>query len=64
LRWSGNFSATSIVTLTYRASVTETTARPITNVAQIDTVSLGVLTRSATLVANGQAVYLPMLLKN
>ena len=60
LRWSGSLSITSIVTLTYRATVTETAARPITNVVQIN----GALTRSAAIISNGQAQYLPLILKN
>jgi uncharacterized repeat protein (TIGR01451 family) len=63
LRWSGTLSATPYVTLTYRALVTETLTRLITNVAQVDAGSAGALSLSTAIVTNGQAIYLPVIMK-
>jgi hypothetical protein len=56
-------SATPYVTLTYRALVTETLTRLITNVAQVDAGSAGALSLSTAIVTNGQAIYLPVIMK-
>ena len=64
LRWSGTLSTTPGVTLTYRVLVTETLARAITNLAQIDAGSAGILHRSATVMVNARTIYLPWVMRN
>jgi uncharacterized repeat protein (TIGR01451 family) len=63
LRWSGLLSSTPVVTLTYRVSVTEPSPRSISNSAMIDAGWAGLLTRSTTIIANGQDLYLPLVIK-
>jgi uncharacterized repeat protein (TIGR01451 family) len=60
LRWSGSLSQTPTVTITYAAIVNETNARVLTNTAIIDAGPAGQWLRSATIVVNGYAVYLPI----
>lgn len=63
LRWSGAMSHTPAVTLTYAVTVAETAPRLISNTVTVDAGAAGLLTRSATIVANGYAVYLPVVLR-
>ncbi|MFZ6026283.1 MAG: glycoside hydrolase family 44 protein [Chloroflexota bacterium] len=59
LRWSG-LPVASPVTLHYAVTVTTTAAGPITNVVRITYAGQPPLVRSATIVANGALVYLPV----
>ena len=61
--WHGSFSSTSAITLTFRATVTETAIRLITNTVMIDTGPTGRLERDAVVIANGRAVYLPLVIR-
>lgn len=63
--WSGAMSTISIITFTYAATVTVPagTARTVVNTAVLDDGISVALTRSATLVVNGQSVYLPLILR-
>lgn len=60
LHWSGEIGGTPIVTLTYVVTVTEASARAISNMVALDIEAGGVLTRTATVVANGHVGYLPL----
>jgi uncharacterized repeat protein (TIGR01451 family) len=64
LLWSGAISQTPTVTITYAVTITESSARLITNTAHIDAGQAGTLARSATIVANGLSVYLPLVLRS
>jgi uncharacterized repeat protein (TIGR01451 family) len=64
LCWWGALSDTPVVTLTYAVTVAEASGRLVSNTVTIDAGSAGVLTRSATVVVNGQAVYLPLVLRD
>jgi uncharacterized repeat protein (TIGR01451 family) len=61
LRWSGVISDTPIVTLTYAVTVTAAGTQVISNTAVIDAGSFGVSQRRAVIVANGYAVFLPLI---
>lgn len=63
LAWSGTLTPTPIITLTYAVTVTETSPRFISNTVTIDAGPAGSLTRSTTIVANGHALYLPLVLR-
>jgi uncharacterized repeat protein (TIGR01451 family) len=65
LRWSGVISDASKVIVTYAVTVSVPTSaiQPIHNTVTINVEPVGVLTRTATVIANGQAVYLPTILK-
>lgn len=64
LRWSGMLSDTTLVTVTYEVTVTETSPRAITNDVIMDAGSAGTYTCSATIIANGYTVPLPLVLRN
>ena len=64
LHWSGVLSRTPAVTLTYAVTVTEVEARPISNVVNLDAGTAGLLTRSATIVANGYIIHLPFVARS
>jgi uncharacterized repeat protein (TIGR01451 family) len=65
LRWWGGLSDTTAVTLSYATtvSVTADSSQYIRNLATIHAASSGTITRTAAIVANGRAVYLPLVLK-
>jgi uncharacterized repeat protein (TIGR01451 family) len=67
LRWSGVLSSTPAVTVTYAVTVSlpggTAQIQRISNVATISAEPIGVFTRTATIIANGRAVYLPIILK-
>ena|GEM_PF-1594787 len=65
LRWSGVLSNTPVVTITYATTVIvpASTIRVIKNTVTISAEPIGVFTRTATVIANGQAMYLPLTLK-
>jgi uncharacterized repeat protein (TIGR01451 family) len=63
LRWTGALDPTPVVTLTYRVTVTASSAQMISNTVTIDAGTAGTLGRSAVIVANRQAVYLPITLR-
>jgi uncharacterized repeat protein (TIGR01451 family) len=63
LTWSGILTPTPIFTLTYAVTVTETSARFISNTVTIGAGSAGSLTRIATVTANGHVLYLPFALR-
>ncbi len=63
LRWSGDMSATAAVTVTYAATVSADTARPVKNTAKIKPSSADGTNRSATIIINGGAVYIPVIAK-
>jgi uncharacterized repeat protein (TIGR01451 family) len=61
LRWSGDMSTASTVTITYASTVTAGGVQVITNNAQISAVATGPLLRSTTVIANGLSLYLPLI---
>ncbi len=63
LRWSGAMNHTPAVTLTYAVTVVETAPRLISNTVTVDAGAAGLLTRTATIVVNGYAVYLPVAMR-
>jgi uncharacterized repeat protein (TIGR01451 family) len=63
LTWSGVLTPAPVITLTYAVTVTETSARLISNTATIHAGPAGTLTQSATVVANGRELYLPRVLR-
>ncbi|MGD2143667.1 MAG: hypothetical protein PVF54_04225, partial [Anaerolineae bacterium] len=67
LRWSGTLSETPSVRVTYAVTVSlpdgPTQVKPIRNVATIGAEPIGVLTRTATIIVNGKAIYLPVIFK-
>lgn len=65
LRWSGVLSDTSVVTLTYAATVTvpPDTAQYISNTVTISAEPVGTITRVAAIIANGRANHLPIIVK-
>ncbi|MCS7177795.1 MAG: DUF11 domain-containing protein, partial [Anaerolineae bacterium] len=66
LRWRGVLSPTRAVTVTYRITVTAPAGvgRFISNTATIAAPPLVSLTRTATVIVNGYAVYLPVVMRN
>jgi uncharacterized repeat protein (TIGR01451 family) len=60
LHWAGVLSSTPAVTITYAVTVAETGARLISNTATLDAGSAGLVSRTAAIVINGYAVYLPL----
>ena len=56
-------SSTPAVTLTYAVTVTEAGTRLISNTVTLNTGAAGLLTRTATIVANGHVVLLPLVTK-
>jgi len=67
LRWSGVLASTPAVTLTYAVTVSlpggTAQIQRISNVVTISAEPIGVITRTATIIANGRAVYLPIVLR-
>jgi len=61
LRWSGVITDAPIVTLTYAVTVTAAGTQVISNTAVIDAGTFGLLQRHAVIVANGYAVFLPLI---
>ena len=64
LRWSGVLSSTPTVTITYAITVAEMSTRFISNTVTISADPIGVIIRTATVIANGRAVYLPIVLRD
>jgi len=64
IHWSGVLSDTSDAIITYAVKVTTKETQVIPNVATIDATPIGVYTRTATIIANGYSVYLPLTLKD
>ncbi len=64
--WSGAVPADSVVTVSYDVTVSSavTTPTPIVNTAVINDGLGNILQRSLTVIVNGEAVYLPLALKN
>ncbi len=65
LYWSGVLSDTPSATITYAANVTvpPDTVQVIRNTVTINAGSSGLITRTAMIIANGYASYLPIVLK-
>jgi hypothetical protein len=64
LCWEGELEGgTGGITLRYRAVVTETMPRRITNTVRIDAGSAGGLGLSAAIVMNGYTIFLPLVLR-
>ncbi|MCS6907057.1 MAG: PQQ-binding-like beta-propeller repeat protein [Anaerolineales bacterium] len=66
LRWSGTLTDTRAVTVTYqvRADVPADQIRFLSNTATITVPGLDPIVRSATVVVNGEAIYMPLVMKN
>ena len=64
LRWSGTLSPSPIVIVTYAAMVVTTTRTTILNTTTINVPGYQTLTLDATLIANGYAVYVPLVTRN
>ncbi len=64
LYWSGVLGDTSVVTITYAVTVTEASARFITNTAHIEAGSAGSLECNAGILVNGKTVYLPLVMRS
>jgi uncharacterized repeat protein (TIGR01451 family) len=60
LQWSGNLSGTSGVTISYVAAVNVATPQVITNTATVTAVGYEPLSSTATILANGRRLYLPV----
>ena len=60
LQWSGDLSGTNGVTITYAATVNITTPLAIANTARVTAPGYEPLSATATVLANGQHVYLPL----
>ena len=65
LHWSGSLSDTRTVTVTYAVAVTTpaSTTQCIVNTVTVSTNLVGVLTRTATIIANGYTIHLPIILQ-
>jgi uncharacterized repeat protein (TIGR01451 family) len=63
LYWTGVLTPTPMVTVTYAVTVASSQSEWITNYAVITAPELEPLTRSATVVVNGQQVFLPSILR-
>jgi uncharacterized repeat protein (TIGR01451 family) len=63
LNWYGNLKGTQPVTINYTVQINEQETRPISNTAFIQTSSLGSLERTATIIANGINLHLPLIAK-
>lgn len=64
LRWSGKLTGNPVVTISYAVTVTEESARLITNTVHIEAGPAGNLERTAAIIANGRTVYLPWVTRN
>jgi uncharacterized repeat protein (TIGR01451 family) len=63
LTWTGVLTPTPIITITYAVTVTATMPEGITNTMVITTPGFDPIERSATLIANGEQLYLPLILR-
>ena len=63
LGWNGTPGATPLVAITYAVTVTESDPSFITNIVAIDAGPAGAFTRAATVLVNGQVIYLPAIYK-
>ncbi len=61
LYWSGTLTPTPVVTITYAATVASAEGQAVTNTALIGTAGAPVISRTATLIINGQQLFLPTL---
>lgn len=64
LRWSGMLSPSPIVTVTWAAMVVTTTRTAILSTTAIDVPGYPTLALDATLIANGYAVYMPLVTRD
>jgi uncharacterized repeat protein (TIGR01451 family) len=64
LYWSSVLSQTPAVTITYAVTVTVSDPQAIRNTAMLDAGAAGKLDLSAVVIANGRAVYLPLVVKH
>jgi uncharacterized repeat protein (TIGR01451 family) len=64
LRWSGVMSSTGEVTISYAVNVTATGTQTISNTVTINPGFSAPFIRSATVIANGQSTYLPLIFKD
>jgi uncharacterized repeat protein (TIGR01451 family) len=64
LRWSGMLSPSPMVTVTYAAKVVATTPTAILHTTIIDAPGYQTLTLDTTLIANGYAIYMPLVTRN
>ncbi len=64
LKWSGVMSSTSIATVTYAVTISAATTQPISNTVTINPGFEAPFTRSATIIALGRLVYLPLIVKH
>jgi uncharacterized repeat protein (TIGR01451 family) len=63
LRWSGAPGEAQVVTISYAVTVTTAETNVVTNTAIFDAGTDGLVSPSSTVILNGRAVYLPLLLK-
>jgi uncharacterized repeat protein (TIGR01451 family) len=63
LYWSGILPASQMVTITYAVTVSSDQTQILTNIVMIDAPGIDKLSRSATVIINGQAVYLPLVVR-
>lgn len=63
LRWTGFLSETDLVDISYEVGVTESATLLIPNPSIIDMASTGPITRSVTVLVNGEEMYLPLFFK-
>ena len=63
LHWNGVFSDTPAITVTYAVTVMAPSSQFISNTVTIDGGPAGTFKRSAVIVANGKAIYLPIVLR-
>jgi hypothetical protein len=64
LKWQGVLSTTPAVTLTYVVTVSVVSPTAITNSVVIDPGVGASLTRTATIIANGLSVFLPVIMRS
>jgi uncharacterized repeat protein (TIGR01451 family) len=63
LEWMGALDAVPAVTVTYAALVTETSPSVIVNTAVLSVSGYDALTTTETIIANGEAVHLPLVMR-
>jgi uncharacterized repeat protein (TIGR01451 family) len=63
LNWSGSLAEADRVEISYRARVTESSTKSITNVATVDAGTLGLQSPSATVIVNGSHMRLPFIVR-
>jgi uncharacterized repeat protein (TIGR01451 family) len=63
LSWTGVLTPTPSITITYAVTVTAVDAQVITNTAVYKILGQAPLTRTATIIANGQKIFLPSILR-